>query len=86
MPFYDYMCRANDRRVEVRHGMTETVTTWGELCARAGIEPGDTPPDAPVDKLISGGTVVPLHTSSSSSSSAAMGPCCGGGACGHNHN
>ena len=42
MPSYDYRCPANDRVVEVRHGMNDTVNTWGELCQLAGIEPGDT--------------------------------------------
>ena len=84
MPFYDYVCRANEQRVDVRPGMTETITTWGELCERAGIEPGDTPADSPVDRLISGGTVVP--TVSNSASGHVHGPSCGHGGCGHNHN
>ncbi len=81
MPTYDYRCDANDRVVEVRHGMNEEIRTWGELCARAGIETGDTPPDAPVRKLATGGQVV--NASSLGSGSACdTGGCCGGGACG----
>ena len=53
MPNYDYHCPSNGRRVEVFHPMKERLRTWGELCRRAGIEPGDTPADAPVEKLVS---------------------------------
>jgi predicted nucleic acid-binding Zn ribbon protein len=53
MPNYDYLCPSNGRRVEVFHPMNEKLRTWGELCARAGISAGDTPEDAPVEKLIS---------------------------------
>lgn len=53
MPRYDYRCDANGRTVEVSHGMEEGVGTWGELCGRAGIDPGRTPADAPVEKAVS---------------------------------
>jgi hypothetical protein len=80
MPTYDYLCRANQRIVEVRHRMGETVKTWGELCQLAGIDPGDTPKEAPVEKLITGGNVI------SSQSLKEAEPCatgtCGMGACG----
>ena len=75
MPTYDYLCKANGRIVEVRHPMRESVHTWGELCRLAGIEPGDTPPDAPVEKLITGGNVV------SSASLKNPEPACGNGGC-----
>ncbi len=79
MPTYDYLCRANRKIVEVRHPMGETVRTWGELCQLAGIDPGDTPEDAPVEKLITGGNVI------SSQSLKNPEPCgtgtCGMGAC-----
>jgi hypothetical protein len=52
MPNYDYQCPSNGRRIEVFHAMNERLRTWGELCHRAGIEPGDTPGDAPVEKLV----------------------------------
>lgn len=32
--------------------MTESLANWGELCELARIEPGDTPPDAPVERLL----------------------------------
>jgi hypothetical protein len=53
MPTYDYHCAANDRVVSVVHRMAEELRTWGELCARAAIDPGETPADAPVAKRIS---------------------------------
>jgi predicted nucleic acid-binding Zn ribbon protein len=53
MPMYEYICHGNNRTVEVRHGMTESVSTWGELCRIAGIDPGSTPADSPVEKLVS---------------------------------
>jgi len=83
MPSYDYRCATNERVIEVRHSITEKLTTWGEVCAKAGIEPGDTPDDAPVDRLISGGAIV-----SSGALSNPEPPCgsggCGGGMCGLN--
>jgi hypothetical protein len=77
MPSYDYRCAANDRVVEVRHSMSEKLTTWGEVCERAGIALGDTPGDSPVDRLISGGSIV-----SSSALSNPDAPSCGSGGCG----
>lgn len=53
MPYYEYRCAENGRTVEVRHGMDETMDSWGELCDRAGLDPGRTPPDAPVERLFS---------------------------------
>lgn len=52
MPVYEYLCPANQVRVDVLHAMTETITTWRELCDRAKIDPGDTPLDAPVERVI----------------------------------
>ena len=76
MPTYDYRCDANDQVVEVRHGMSEVLNTWGELCARADREPGDTPVDAPVRRLITGGQVI-----SSASRGEASAPACATGGC-----
>jgi hypothetical protein len=83
VPTYDYRCEFNGQVVEVNHRMSERVSTWGELCALARLEPGDTPLDSPVAKLITGGQVV--RSSSLGESAAppcASGPCCGGGVCG----
>lgn len=52
MPYYDYHCAANGEVVEVFHRMDDTVSTWGELCARAGLERGETPADAPVERWL----------------------------------
>jgi hypothetical protein len=53
MPNYDYHCAANGRTLEVKHRMSETVATWGELCALAGIATEHTPLDSPVAKVLS---------------------------------
>ena len=52
MPVYEYYCPENDRHVEVIHGMKESLSTWGELCSMARIEPGATPADSPVERLL----------------------------------
>ena len=83
MPSYDYRCNANGRVVEVKHPMREQLLTWGELCALAGIDPGDTAPDAPVEKLITGGQVVKSSSlGDAATPPCSSGPCCGGGMCG----
>lgn len=83
MPTYDYRCAANARVVEVKHRMNETLRTWGELCAQAGIEPGDTAVDAPVERLATGGQVVRSSSLGDARAPAcSSGPCCGGGMCG----
>ncbi len=71
MPTYDYRCEANGKVVEVNHRMSESITTWGQLCAQSNIEPGDTPSDAQVKKLANGGQVV----RSSSLGESKMPPC-----------
>ncbi len=84
MPKYDYLCEANGQIVEVIHAMEERLLTWGELCARAKLPPGETPSDSPVKKLITGGGIIrsgvlknpefpPCQTGA---------PCCGGNGCG----
>ena len=52
MPRYDYFCDDNGRTLEVIHRISLTVTRWGDLCRLAGIDPGDTPEDAAVRKVI----------------------------------
>ena len=73
MPRYDYRCDANGRVVEVEHPMRETVRTWGELCERAGIEPGDTGTGEPVERQVS------LSFVRGGASGAAEGPAAGMG-------
>ncbi len=84
MPTYDYRCPANDRVIEVRHRMSERVQDWGSLCELAGIDPGDTPADAPVEKLATGGQVVRSSSMKDAEPPCRSGPCCGGGGCGLN--
>ena len=82
MPTYDYYCENNGKTVEVSHRMSERMGSWGELCERAGIEPGDTPEDTPVRKLISGGAVISSGSLSNPEPACSTGACCPGGVCG----
>lgn len=52
MPVYNYFCAVNQTSVEVTHGMRESLETWGEVCARAGLPLGDTDPGAPVERIL----------------------------------
>jgi hypothetical protein len=77
---YQYYSSKNNQTIDVRHGMKERLSNWGEVCARAGIDPGKTPPDAAVERLISGGLLgsVSGGTQSSASFNALpMAGCCG---------
>ena len=83
MPSYDYRCDANGQVVEVKHHISERISTWGELCALAGMNPGDTPSDTPVTRLITGGQVVRSSSlRNPETPPCSSGPCCGGGVCG----
>ena len=73
MPIYEYRCPSNDMVTEVRHGMAERVMTWGELVSLARIDPGDTPSDAPVERILSASVV---GGSSRSAPAEACGPSC----------
>jgi hypothetical protein len=79
MPSYEYYCTDNHRTVEVMHGMSRTVATWGELCELAEQEPGPTPPETPVEKLLGTGMVLSKQPSAGD---ACTGPPMGGGCCG----
>ena len=84
MPTYDYRCAENGRTVEVRHAMNVRLRTWGELCAQAGLDPADVPPEAPVEKLLGTGGVVRSENLGSGTQPMCernAGPCCGGGGC-----
>lgn len=52
MPLYEYHCPANGRTVEVVHPITDRLASWGELCALANLEPGDTSVDSPIERLL----------------------------------
>jgi len=62
MPTYDYQCEANGQIIEVIHSMSEPIKTWADLCEKAGIEIGDTPADAIVTRLVTGGSVNSLSS------------------------
>ncbi|WP_462321396.1 FmdB family zinc ribbon protein [Halochromatium sp.] len=78
MPTYDYRCEANGRIVEVNHRMSETISTWGELCERAAMPCGDTPASTPVNRMANGGNLI---SSSALGSGQAPAPACGAGGC-----
>jgi hypothetical protein len=85
MPTYDYRCDTNGKTVEVIHRMSEQFDTWGELCEKAGIEPGETALDAPVHRLATGGNIISSNSLSSGAAPApacSTGSCCAGGMCG----
>ncbi|MDH4276379.1 MAG: zinc ribbon domain-containing protein [Gammaproteobacteria bacterium] len=82
MPTYDYRCAANGAVVEVSHGMSENLSTWGELCQRTGQALGDIPAHTPVERLATGGQVVKGGAlRNADAPPCATGPCCGGGGC-----
>lgn len=82
MPTYEYRCDANDRLIEARHKMAETLRTCGELCARAGVPPERTDSEAPVHKLISAGFVSTGASEPACAGDACEVPVCGAGSCG----
>ena len=80
MPTYDYLCMANGATVEVFHKIDELLDTWGDLCQRAHLDPGETPLDAPVRKLIGSAAVIRPSTLSNPEPACAAG--CASGRCG----
>ncbi|GGC05526.1 hypothetical protein GCM10011352_34630 [Marinobacterium zhoushanense] len=83
MPTYDYLCPSNGRVLEVRHSMSERLTTWAELCKLAEIDPGDTAAEAPIERLANGGQIVSRSSLGDKQAPCQMGaPCCGARACG----
>ncbi len=74
MPYYEYRCPSNGRTLEVRHGMSELLETWGEVARHAGIETGATPPDSPVERLLS--APIPLTGSGGQADSQGCGTGC----------
>lgn len=81
MPTYDYLCEANGRVVEVSHKMSERLATWGELCARAGVDPGKTLKASPITRLITGGAVISSANLGSTERPCDYGTPCGSCAC-----
>lgn len=81
MPTYEYLCEANGRVVEVSHKMSERLSTWGELCERAGLPLGNTPAHASVTKMMSAG-FVSTGATAAEPRPCEMGAACCGGVCG----
>jgi predicted nucleic acid-binding Zn ribbon protein len=83
MPTYEYHCDRNGRTLEVSHKMAEQLSTWGELCARAGVNPGKTAANTPVRKLISASAVLSGKSTAAAAEPAPceMGAACCGNAC-----
>lgn len=81
MPTYEYFCPANRKTVEVMHGMSRSVSSWGELCELAEQPTGKTPADTPVEKLLSAGMVISSDKQTPDFDCGAPGGCCGGGGC-----
>lgn len=63
--------------------MSESVSTWGELCERAQRDPGDTPADAPVERLIAASGSVHGGECGSGEAMGGGGCCSGACPCGH---
>jgi hypothetical protein len=79
MPTYDYKCATNGQVLEVKHRMSENVDNWGQLCELAGVAPGDTPLDAEVKRLATGGNIVKTAGKDSTPPCQVGGGCPGGG-------
>ena len=52
MPDYVYKCDANNQLVEVKHPIKDSITSWGDLCKLAEIDPGSIPLETPVYRRI----------------------------------
>lgn len=83
MPSYDYRCEANQEVYEVKHGISDRLETWAELCYVAGVDPGEIPLESKVTRLISGGGVVKSQSLKNPDAPPCMsGGGCPGGSCG----
>ena len=82
MATYDYHCMENGQVIEVKHSMNEKLTTWGEVCANAGKDLGNTSADTPVERLITGGQVINSSALKNPEPACSSGSCCAGGMCG----
>ena len=80
MPTYDYRCEADDQLYEVKHAMSLSPKTWGELCDITGMDNKGIPKEAVVKKVLSTGGVV----KSTSLKNPDMPPCMSGGCPGAN--
>ena len=81
VPLYEYHCDNNGKTVFVRHGMTQTLRNWGEVCRLSGYEIGTTSAEAPVRSLLGGGMILVGKRSTGGNSSS----CCGESGCSREH-
>ena len=82
MPFYQYHCPENGKTLEVMHGLSAHISTWGELCEAADEKPGNTPPETPVEKVIGQVGVKPgTRDTFTPASGRSDGHTCGPGCC-----
>jgi len=84
MPTYDYKCEDNGKIIEVKHRMSENISTWGQLCEVADINPENTPLHASVKRLPTGGNVLKTGVGKSDVPPCQSGGGCPSGACGFN--
>lgn len=77
MPHYEYHCPDNGRTLEVYHGMSDRLQTWGELCAKAECDVGTTPANAAIERVISGGLA--MFSSKGGGESLPVAKSCGSG-------
>lgn len=84
MPTYDYRCEATGDVYEVRHGMSESISTWQELCEKSGLEMGDIDAATPVTRLATGGNVVKSSSLGNKTPPCSVGGGCPSGGCGLN--
>ena len=74
MPAYDYYCESNGLTVEASHPMSDTLSTWGELCDNQGLALGETPPSAPLQRVFSA-PLVSMGTAEEVACDVDSGPC-----------
>lgn len=90
---YEYFCPTNGETLEVRHRISEKLSTWGELCERADADPGSTPLDTPIQRNILGGQLMVsksgptrggmMQAAKDAAPKKVSGGCCHGGSCSH---
>ena len=77
MPTYDYYCSGNGKTIEVFHGISRKLETWGELCELAGEDVGETSSDSPLERLLGTGILI----DSRGGKEPGPGPAAAGGGC-----
>ena len=58
MPFYKYRCPDNGLQVEVSHPSNVCLDTWGQLCYIGQVEMGETPFEAPIEKVLTPAQII----------------------------